>query len=136
VSIGIWIASATQTVDQAVPDITPISCFAHWCTFEEGFLAVGAAQIILLAGSIVVNRWRDVILVGAVTTLAMFVGTLAVDGWLGLGQNNEQVALNMATVLAVATGVAAAIQIAKRLVVWIFRQIARDPQTFVSAMTK
>lgn len=135
-SFGISIVSATQALDQTAPEITPVSCFASWCTFEEGFLAVGAAQIILLIGSIVVNRWRDVILVGAVTALAMFAGTLAVDGWHGLGQNNEEIALNMATIFAAATGFAAAIQIAKRLAVWIIRQIARDPRTFVSSMTR
>lgn len=126
--------SVAGTPEPPPIDIVPVTCFASYCSFEESFLAIGAPQLILLAGAFIVNRWRDVILVGAVTTLAVFAGTLTVGGWDDLGRDLSDVAYNVAFVFALTAAIAAVVQLAKRLVVWSVRQIFRDPRTFVSSM--
>ncbi len=116
--------------------ILPVSCFATYCSFEESFFAIGAPQLILFAGALIVNRWRDVVLVGVAATLAVIVGTLAVAGWDDLGRDREEIACNVAFLIALMTAIAAAVQTAKRLIAWIVRQIIRDPTDFFSSMVK
>lgn len=56
------------TTELAIEEIVPVACFNAWgCTGFEGWVVEhGAPLLITLLGALIVNRWRDLLLVAFV----------------------------------------------------------------------
>jgi hypothetical protein len=58
-------------VDEAVPQITPVYCFSDFCGDPVGGLIyVSSIWTILIAGALIMPRWRDMLSVAAVACIA------------------------------------------------------------------
>jgi hypothetical protein len=57
-------------VEEVGPQITPIACFSDWCGELVPFIAFSA---VLIAGALIMQRWRDMFLVAAVALAGVFM---------------------------------------------------------------
>jgi hypothetical protein len=61
-------------VEEAVPQITPVACFSAWCGEPFAGVALFAALwAVLIAGALIMQRWRDMFLVAAVAWAGVFI---------------------------------------------------------------
>ncbi len=119
-------------LEPAAIDIVPISCFIGRCRFEEDFLVSGTSLIILIIGPLIVNRWRDIPLVGATVLFAALMGEFILDGLQPLLTLDGLQAYVF--VFGAATAYAAGIHLLKRFGVWAIRWLAGDRRALLSSL--
>jgi hypothetical protein len=108
--------------------ITPVTCFASDCRTDYVMMMNVLPLAIVLIGVLVINRWRDVLVVGAVATLSIFFAA-----WLfgDLPRSAERFAEVIGAFLiynAIFLSITIVLFAAKRSVAWLATRFRRRTQ--------